>query len=92
MTQNNTMEPANTANFVKRIINSTKTTRRHPGRSNNHQFVNANLHQTGLHNVLKINDTVTRLDGIPSIEINLNPMMKGKWLFDTGAGLTCTII
>jgi hypothetical protein len=30
-----------------------------------------------------------KLDARPIIEINSNPMIKDKWLFDTGAGLTC---
>ena len=39
--------------------------------------------------MLEINDVVRKLDARPLIEINSSPMMKGKWLFDTGAGLTC---
>ena len=39
--------------------------------------------------VLKINDVIRKLDARPLIEINSSPVMKGKWLFDTGAGLTC---
>ena len=39
--------------------------------------------------VLEINDVISKLDARPLIEINSSPVMKGKWLFDTGAGLTC---
>jgi hypothetical protein len=37
--------------------------------------------------VLEINDAVCRVDARPLIEINSSPMIKGKWLFDTGVGL-----
>ena len=39
--------------------------------------------------VLEINDVIRKLDTRPLIEINSSPVMKGKWLFDTGAGLIC---
>ena len=39
--------------------------------------------------MLEINDVVRKQDARPLIEIKSSPMMVGKWLFDTGAGLTC---
>jgi hypothetical protein len=39
--------------------------------------------------VLEIDNIVCKLDARPLIEINSSPMIKGKWLFDTAAGLTC---
>jgi hypothetical protein len=39
--------------------------------------------------VLEIDDVVCKLDARMLIEINSSSMMKGKWLFDTGARLTC---
>jgi hypothetical protein len=38
--------------------------------------------------VLKINDVICKLDAQLLIEINSSPMMKSKWLFDIGEGLT----
>ena len=39
--------------------------------------------------VLEINDVIRKLDTRPLININSSPVMKGQWLVDTGAGITC---
>ena len=39
--------------------------------------------------ILFINDIVKNNDARPMIEIDSSPVMKDKWLYDTGAGLTC---
>jgi hypothetical protein len=39
--------------------------------------------------ILEINNVIRKLGAPPLTEINSSPVMKGKWLFDTGAGLTC---
>jgi hypothetical protein len=39
--------------------------------------------------ILEINEVVCKFDARPLIKINSSPVMKDKWLFDTGAGLTC---
>jgi hypothetical protein len=39
--------------------------------------------------VFEINNVVRKLDARSLIEINLTPMMKGKWLFVTSARLIC---
>ena len=39
--------------------------------------------------VLKINDVTESDDARPMVEINSWPIMKDKWLYDTGASITC---
>jgi hypothetical protein len=39
--------------------------------------------------VMKINDVVCKLDTRPLIKIKSGPILVGKWLFDTGAWITC---
>jgi hypothetical protein len=39
--------------------------------------------------VFVINDVVFKLDTEPWVKIHSSPMMKGKWFFETGGGLTC---
>jgi hypothetical protein len=39
--------------------------------------------------VLDIYDVICKLDAGPLIEIDSSPVIKGKWLFDTGPGLSC---
>jgi hypothetical protein len=53
-----------------------------------HQYDSANMHiRLGCKELLKINNVVCKLDARPLIQINSSPLMMGKWLFDTGAGL-----
>jgi hypothetical protein len=37
---------------------------------------------------MKIHDVVHKQDVRPLIEIKSEPIMVGKWLFDTGAGIS----
>jgi hypothetical protein len=39
--------------------------------------------------VMKLNDVVHKQDARPLIEIMSEPIMVGKWFFDTGAGISC---
>ncbi len=51
------------------------------------------IHQTCVElackEVMEINDVVHRQDMRPLMEIKSEPIMVGKWLFDTGAGIPC---
>ena len=39
--------------------------------------------------IMEINDNVHKQDTRPLIESKSEPIMVGKWLFDTGAGISC---
>jgi hypothetical protein len=39
--------------------------------------------------ILEISDVICKFDAQPIIKINSSSVMKGKWLFDKGARLTC---
>ncbi len=48
----------------------------------------AKCKQLACKEVLKINFVVCKKDTRPLSEINSSPTMVGKWLFDTGVGIT----